>query len=88
MIRCISAELQRYLSFIWMPATNFGAIEWYERKIGIAIEYLLTEEGHRLFLSKLPYAQQFLSQMKSALKVSSHKLHGRTEHHMTQAKLS
>jgi hypothetical protein len=59
MLRCIGGRFKHYLSCIWMPATNLEAIEWYERQSGIAVKYLQTEAGHRLFLSRLPYVQQF-----------------------------
>ena len=41
------------------------AIPWYRRKIEIASEHIQTDEGRRLFLLRLPYVQQFLSEMES-----------------------
>ncbi|MBB6144166.1 uncharacterized protein HNQ77_002118 [Silvibacterium bohemicum] len=48
-----------------MGLAPFEAIEWYKRKIEIASEYVQTDEGRRLFALRLPYVQQFLSEMES-----------------------
>jgi uncharacterized protein len=48
-----------------MGLAPFEAIQWYRRKIEIASEHIQTDEGRRLFLLKLPYVQQFLSEMES-----------------------
>ena len=48
-----------------MGLPPFDAIRWYKRKIEIASEYVQTDEGRRLFLLRLPYVQQFLSEMES-----------------------
>jgi uncharacterized protein len=43
----------------------FEAIRWYKRKIEIASEHIQTDEGRRLCLLRLPYVQQFISEMES-----------------------
>ena len=48
-----------------MGLPSFEAIQWYRRKIEIASEHIQTDEGRRLFLLRLPYVQQFLSEMES-----------------------
>jgi uncharacterized protein len=40
------------------------AIRWYRSKIEAALEYIQTDEGRRLVLLRLPYVQQFLSEME------------------------
>jgi len=48
-----------------MGLPSFEAIQWYRRKVEIASEHIQTDEGRRLFLLRLPYVQQFLSEMES-----------------------
>jgi uncharacterized protein len=48
-----------------MGLPPFEAIQWYRKKIEIASEHIQTDEGRRLFLLRLPYVQQFLSEMES-----------------------
>jgi uncharacterized protein len=55
-----------------MDLAPFEAIEWYKRKIDIALEYLQTAEGRRLCHSRLAYVQQFLSQMESEDSTTAH----------------
>jgi uncharacterized protein len=40
------------------------AIRWYRSKIEVALEYIQTDEGRRLILLRLPYVQEFLSEME------------------------
>jgi uncharacterized protein len=47
-----------------MGLPPFDAIQWYQRKIEIASEYIQTDEGRRLLLLRLPYVRQFLSEME------------------------
>jgi uncharacterized protein len=53
-----------------MGLAPIEAIEWYKRKIDIALEHIQTEEGRRLCNARLPYVQQFLSQMESDARTS------------------
>jgi len=53
-----------------MGLAPFDAIEWYKRKIDISLEHIQTEEGRRLCNARLPYVQQFLSQMESDARTS------------------
>lgn len=54
-----------------MGLPPFEAIQWYRRKIEIALEHVQTDEGRRLFLLKLPYVQQFLSEMESEVRTDT-----------------
>ena len=48
-----------------MDRAPVEAIEWYKQKVEVALEYIQTAEGRRLCDSRLPYVQQFLSQLES-----------------------
>lgn len=48
-----------------MDLPPLQAIEWYKQKIDIALAYIQTAEGRRLCNARVPYVQQFLSQMES-----------------------
>jgi len=54
-----------------MNMAPLEAIEWYERKISIAVEYLQTDEGRRLCQLRLPYVFAFLAQMKAEAQASA-----------------
>jgi uncharacterized protein len=54
-----------------MDLAPLQAIEWYKQKIEIALEYIQTAEGRRLCGSRLPYVQQFLSQIESDARTSA-----------------
>jgi uncharacterized protein len=47
-----------------MDKAPFEAIDWYKKKIHIALEYIQTDEGRRICQSRLAYVQDFLSQME------------------------
>jgi len=53
-----------------MDLPPLQAIEWYKQKIDIALQYIQTAEGRRLCNSRLPYVQQFLSQLESEARIS------------------
>jgi uncharacterized protein len=53
-----------------MGQAPFEAIEWYKRKIDVSLEHIQTEEGRRLCNARLPYVQQFLSQMETDARTS------------------
>ena len=54
-----------------MDLPPFEAIQWYRRKMDLALEYVQTDEGRRLFQSRLPYVQEFLSQMEAEARASA-----------------
>jgi uncharacterized protein len=48
-----------------MGRPPFEAISWYRKKIALSLEHLQTDEGRKLFESRLGYVENFLLQMEA-----------------------